>query len=202
MKIRFRISTLEEVIRLAEYFITAGVKDGMIEDMEELSQVFTMYRELQQKEKRYRGKQGEIRVHVPDDLFAVMIDTYGFQMIKENELDIDTMGELCDIYMQVKTEKEKKYLTSETKKPEETEEKTEEGYEPEEEEYDEYPVDPDDEADEDTAEIGEILPSRKGAEEAEYPEEYPEFYEEYGEDEIPVSQEQKRVLEEMDDLCL
>lgn len=94
---------IKEIAKLAENFVFAGVKEDVILDMEGLCQTVDMYRELHLKGQRYEGQPGKITINVPDELFPVMISTYGFRMVKESELDMATVGELCDIYKQLKS---------------------------------------------------------------------------------------------------
>lgn len=103
MKIKFTKSIIKEIAKLAENFVFAGVKEEVILDMEGLCQTVDMYRELHLKGQRYEGQPGKITINVPDELFPVMISTYGFRMVKESELDMATVGELCDIYKQLKS---------------------------------------------------------------------------------------------------
>lgn len=103
MKIKFTKAIIKEIAKLAENFVFAGVKEEVILDMEGLCQTVDMYRELHLKGQRYEGQPGKITINVPDELFPVMISTYGFRMVKESELDMATVGELCDIYKQLKS---------------------------------------------------------------------------------------------------
>lgn len=103
MKIKFTKSIIKEIAKLAGTFVFAGVKEDVILDMEGLCQTVDMYRELHLKGQKYEGQSGKITINVPDELFPIMISTYGFRMVKESELDMATVGELCDIYKQLKS---------------------------------------------------------------------------------------------------
>lgn len=165
MKIKFTKSEIKNITKLAESFVFAGVKEDVILNMDSLCKAVDLYRELLLKEKRYGGQPGKITINVPDgNLFAIMISVYGFRMVKESELDMATIGELCDIYKQLKSGSDEQLDLEENSSGDEM--NNLEGTDEDENKSDVagYP------SDEDVADIGEIMPQpeneTEGAEEA------------------------------------
>ena len=117
MRIKLTKALIRDTAGLMEKFVFAGVKEDIIKNMEALCQTVDLYRDLAAKGNRYTdpNDKGKISVNIVDSYlptFTKLVSSLGFQAVKEYEMTIETIGELCDIYKQLSN-------TSEEEKSEE-----------------------------------------------------------------------------------
>lgn len=106
MKIKLTKALIHDTAGLMEKFVFAGVKEDIIKNMKTLCQTVDLYRDLAAKGNRYTdpNDKGKISVNIADSYlptFTKLVSSLGFQAVKEYEMTIEIIGELCDIYKQL-----------------------------------------------------------------------------------------------------